>query len=101
MFSNKIFKAETLNRDQYITPKMGPRGTNTYNPFLYKGGVNCNHWWQRVIFVKKDNEFISVNNARKLILQLEPEERKDAMWEENPKEVAQAASASNNYWKLR
>ena len=53
MFSNKVFKEETLNKEQFITPKMGKGGSNTYNPFLYKGGVNCNHWWQRVIYLKK------------------------------------------------
>ena len=48
--ATKVFKAEILNREQYITPKMGKGGSNTYNPFLFKGGVNCKHWWQRVIF---------------------------------------------------
>lgn len=100
MFSNKVFKAEILNREQYITPKMGKGGSNTYNPFLFKGGVNCKHWWQRVIFLKKNNDEIDVNKARKMILQLEPEERKDAMWQQNDKRVAESASASNNYWKV-
>lgn len=99
MFSGKVFKAEILNREQYITPKMGKGGSNTYNPFLFKGGVNCKHWWQRVIYLKKDNEFISVNKARKMILELEPEERENARWEQNDPRVAQIASPSNNYWK--
>lgn len=99
MFSGKVFKEETLNKEQFITPKMGKGGSNTYNPFLYKGGVNCNHWWQRVIYLKKDNDYISVNQARKLILQLEPEDREDARWQKNDPKVAQSASASNNYWR--
>ena len=99
MGSGKVFKAEILNREQYITPKMGKGGSNTYNPFLYKGGVNCKHWWQRVIFLKKNNDVISANNARRMILELEPEERAEARWKENPKEVAQIASPSNNYWR--
>lgn len=99
--SGKIFKAEVLNKDQYITKKMGPGGSNTYNPFLYKGGVNCKHWWQRVIFLKKNNEQISVNQAQKMILELEPgAERDAARYEQNDPKVAQSASASNNYWKL-
>lgn len=99
MFANKVFKEETLNKEQFITPKMGKGGSNTYNPFLYKGGVNCKHWWQRVIYLKKDNEYISVNQARKLILQLDPEDRDDARWQKNDPKVAQSASASNNYWR--
>ena len=99
--SGKIFKAEVLNKDQYITKKMGAAGSNTYNPFLYKGGVNCKHWWQRVIFLKKNNEQISVNQAQKMILELEPgAERDAARYEQNDPKVAQSASASNNYWKL-
>ncbi len=99
--SGKIFKAEVLNKDQYITKKMGAGGSNTYNPFLYKGGVNCKHWWQRVIFLKKNNEQISVNQAQKMILELEPgAERDAARYEQNDPKVAQSASASNNYWKL-
>ena len=35
-----------------------------------------------------------------MILELEPEERKDAMWQQNDKRVAESASASNNYWKV-
>lgn len=99
--SGLLFKEETLNKEQFITPKMGAGGSNKYNPFLYKGGVNCNHWWQRVIYLKKDNEFISANKARKMILELEPEDRAGARWEENDPKVAQAASASNNYWKIK
>ena len=34
-----------------------------------------------------------------MILELDPKERKSAMWEKNPKEVAQIASPSNNFWK--
>jgi len=100
--SGKIFKAEVLNKEQYITKKMGAGGSNTYNPFLYKGGVNCKHWWQRVIFLKKNNEQISVNQAQKMILELEPgAERDAARYEQNDPKVAQSASASNNYWKYK
>lgn len=97
--SGKVFKAETLNKDQYITPKMGKGGSNTYNPFLYKGGVNCNHFWERVIYLKSNNEQITVNKARQLILQLDPSDRNAARWEQNPPEVAQSASPFNNFWK--
>lgn len=79
---------------------MGANGSNSYNVFLYKGGVNCKHFWQRVIYLKKGNNKISVNQARKMILALDPKDRKKAMWQQNPKEVAQIADASNNYWKV-
>ncbi len=36
-----------------------------------------------------------------MILELEPSERKDAMWEKNDKKVAQVAEKQNNYWSLK
>lgn len=100
MLSNKVFRAEDLQNAGAVNPGFGVGGANTYNVFLYKGGVNCKHFFQRVIYLKKGNKRIGVNQARKLILQLEPEDRKDAKWEQNPKEVAQIASPSNNHWKV-
>jgi hypothetical protein len=35
-----------------------------------------------------------------MILQLEPSERADAKWQQNPKEVAQIAGPSNNFWRV-
>ena len=63
-------------------------GSNTYNIFLYKGGANCKHYFQRVIYLKKGNKKISVNQARKMILELEPEDRKDAKWKKNDPKVS-------------
>ena len=36
-----------------------------------------------------------------MILALEPEDRNEARWVQNPKEVAEVASQSNNFWKLK
>ena len=66
-----------------------------------RGGVNCKHFWQREIYLKKGNKKISVNEARRMILALEPEDRNEARWVQNPKEVAEVASQSNNFWKLK
>jgi hypothetical protein len=98
--ANKVYRAEDLDKEQKTAPNMGKGGSNTYNVFLYKGGVNCKHFWQRQIYMKKGFKKLSVNQARRMILELEPGERKAAKWEENPKEVAQTASPSNNFWKV-
>ena len=62
--------------------------------------VNCKHWWSRVIYLKKNNKRMSVNQARKMILQLDPKDRKEAKWTKNPKQVAQVAEKQNNWWRL-
>lgn len=101
--ADKVYTVEALNRASNVPVNkgFGPNGADTYDIFLYKGGVNCQHFWERKIFLKSNNEQISVNQARKMILQLEPEDRDKARWEQNPPEVAQVAGPNNNYWKLQ
>jgi hypothetical protein len=98
--AGKVYREEDLNFKSVYNEDFAPKGKSSYNVFLYKGGVNCKHWWKRVIFLKKGNNKISVNEAKKLILKLDPSDRKDAKWDENPKEVAQSASPLNNWWSL-
>ena len=99
--ANKYYRAEDLNKELSINAQFAPSGKNKYNIFKFKGGVNCKHFWQRVVFLKKGNKQISVNEARRMILQLDPSERKDAKWEQNDKRVAQIAQPSNNWWSLK
>jgi len=100
--ANKVYKVEDLllAEKRVVNSGFGIGGKDKYSIFKYKGGVNCKHWWQRVIFLKKGNNKISVNQARKMILELEPSQRKEAKWDKNPKEVAVIASPSNNFWKV-
>ena len=83
-----------------VNPGFGPNGSDLVNIWLYKGSVNCKHFWMRKIYLRKNNTQISVNEARKMILELDPKDRPKAKWEQNESEVAQIASASNNYWSL-
>jgi len=98
--ANRFYRAEDLNKKSTANSDFAPKGQNSYNIFLYKGGVNCKHYWERVIFLKEDNQRISVNKAVKMILELEPSERADAKWQTNPKPVAQIGEQQNNYWSL-
>jgi hypothetical protein len=99
--SNKVYRSEDLNANYNYNEEFAPKGKDSYNIFLYKGGVNCKHFWERVIYLKANNERISVNNAMKLINSLEPKDRKDERLIKNPKEVAQVAEKQNNYWSLK
>lgn len=102
MTANKVYRFEDLKKaeDKAVNEGFGPGGSDKYNIFLYKGGVNCKHWWKRVIYLKKGNSRISVNRARKMILALDPRERNKARWPENDKKVAQIAGPSNDYWRV-
>ena len=102
MNANKFYRVEDLENasNMVVNAGFGVNGSDTYDIFLYKGGVNCKHFWERKIFLKKNSQQISVNQARKLILELEPKDRKRAKWEQNPKEVAKIADDSNNHWRV-
>ena len=99
--ANKVYRAEDLDANYNYNEDFAPKGKNSYNIFKFKGGVNCQHFWQRVIYLKKGNDKISVNKAKKMILALEPSERKDAKWETNDKRVAKPAEPQNNWWSLK
>jgi len=107
-FCNKMVSAGRTYRKEDITiaetkvvnAGFGPGGADNYSIWLYKGGVNCQHFWMRKIYLRKNNERISVNEARKMILDLDPADRPKARWQENEIEVAQIASESNNFWSL-
>ena len=99
--ANKVYRYEDLENasKKPVNAGLGLGGADTYNIAFYKGGVNCKHFWQRKIYLKKDRSNLDVNKARKMILALDPSERKDAMWKQNDKKVAQIADSSNNFWK--
>ena len=98
--ADKVYREEDLNANYNYNEELSPSGTDSYNIFLFKGGVNCKHWWQRVVYLKKGNDRISVNQAIKMILELDPKDRKEARFDKNDKRVAKVAEAQNNYWSL-
>ena len=97
--SGMSFKKEDLVNSN-ANPGFGPNGSDSYNIFLYKGGVNCQHFFERKIYLRKNNKKLSVFEALKYIGGLDKKTSKKATFEQNPKEVSQVASSENNYWKL-
>lgn len=47
--ANKLYRLEDINKMSatVVNEGWGPRGSDTYDIFLYKGGGNCKHAWQR------------------------------------------------------
>lgn len=107
MFNNKIYRVEDLDSDNPnyngnadgVNPGLGIDGANNYNIWLYKGGVNCRHYWERRTYLRKNNKKITVTEARRRISELDPSLRKEAQIEKNAPEVAQTANAGNDYWR--
>jgi len=99
MSANKVYRKEDLDKESGANSELAPKGSSTYNIWLYKGGVNCSHYWMRRVYMRKDNKRISVAEAKEKIRKLDPSLKKEAEFEKNAPEVAQIASAGNNYWR--
>jgi len=67
--ANKVYRKEDIVAAgrQAVNPGWGPRGANTYDIWLYKGGGSCRHFWERRTYLKKTNARISVADAKKII----------------------------------
>lgn len=55
MQAGKLYRKEDIiaMENKTVNPGWGAGGSNTYSIWLYKGGGNCYHKWNRVIFAKK------------------------------------------------
>ena len=100
--SNLVYRKEDIvsASKKSVNKGLGPNGADTYDLFLFKGGVNCKHFWMRNIYIKKNNDKITAKKARELLNALDPSLRKEANFAQNDARVAQIASPSNNYWSL-
>jgi hypothetical protein len=72
--ANKLYRKEdimAMSEKASTNPGWGPRGTNTYDIFLYKGGGACHHYWTRETYKRfidprrKGAEEITPAEARK------------------------------------
>jgi hypothetical protein len=73
--AKKIYRKEDIMAmsSKSVNPGWGPRGANTYDVWLYKGGGNCHHFWMRKVYrsktvtpdAKNPRSEISVNEARR------------------------------------
>jgi len=89
--ANRIYRLEDIiaAENESVNPGWGLRGANKYSIWLYKGGGGCKHWWERRIYLKRDNDRkISVNEARRIISDLPLDERDDNRLEQNDDRVA-------------
>jgi len=99
MSAKLLYRYEDLDQDLDNNAGFGINGADTYNLFLYKGGVNCKHWWMRKVFMQINDQEVSVNEARRIIREVLPNMRGEFEFPKNPPEVAQIASEYNDFWR--
>jgi len=66
---NKMYSAEDMqsleSKLSSVNPGMGPGGRNRYSVFRWKGGVNCRHFWSRLLLYKPEgsNKVLMINEG--------------------------------------
>lgn len=70
--SQGVFRKEDIDlaSSQPVNKGWGPNGSDTYDILKYKGGGNCNHFWQRKVYLKKGNKNITIEKAQKILKEL-------------------------------
>ena len=60
---NKIYTREDITRMNRLNPGFGPNGSASYSIFDYKGGPNCNHWWEELVQFQDGTRNVLVSNG--------------------------------------
>jgi hypothetical protein len=68
MSANKIYRKEDiLNMEkQAVNKGWGPNGTNFYSIWLYKGGGNCHHRWNKQVYAVMSGTALDIPNQRQI-----------------------------------
>ena len=68
--ANKIYRKEDILQmnNQIVNEGWGPRGTDTYDIWLYKGGGACHHRWNKRVYASFEGVGIDVNNPNARII---------------------------------
>ena len=72
MKAGRVYRKEDIDlaSQKAVNAGFGIDGADTYDILKYKGSVNCKHFWMRKVYLKKGNNYITVDNAKRLISDL-------------------------------
>ena len=60
---NKVYTKQEIDRMSGLNPGFGPRGTSTYDIFKYKGGPNCQHYFEQVRVFREGRRTVVVSEG--------------------------------------
>lgn len=68
MGSNKVYRKEDIIKmgTLPVNAGWGPKGADTYSIWLYKGGGDCNHRWNKAVYATFEGKAIDVETARQI-----------------------------------
>ena len=66
--ANKLYrKQDILNMEnQAVNPGWGPKGADTYSIWLYKGGGNCHHRWNKQVYAVFSGTALDLPNQKQI-----------------------------------
>jgi hypothetical protein len=88
--AGKVYRKEDIlmMKEKAVNKGFGPKGADTYDIWLYKGGARCHHFWMRKVFMAKEgaksvdaespNAEVGVNRAKRSGAELEVNDKKVA-----------------------
>ena len=59
----KVYTREEIRRMNSFNPGFGPRGSNSYDVFKYKGGPNCQHYFEQVRVFRDGRKTVVVSEG--------------------------------------
>lgn len=68
MSSAKVYRKEDIIKmgTLPVNAGWGPKGADTYSVWLYKGGGDCNHRWNKAVYATFEGKAIDVETARQI-----------------------------------
>jgi hypothetical protein len=68
MRANKLYRKEDIIKmgSQPVNAGFGIDGASTYSIWLYKGGANCYHRWNKRVYATFEGQAIDVNTAKQI-----------------------------------
>jgi hypothetical protein len=68
MSSTKVYRKEDIIKmgTMPVNKGWGPKGADTYSVWLYKGGGDCNHRWNKAVYATFEGKAIDVQTARQI-----------------------------------
>jgi hypothetical protein len=68
--ANKIYRKEDIQLmgQQVVNEGWGPNGIDTYDIWLYKGGGNCHHRWNKRVYASFEGVGIDVNSPKAKVI---------------------------------
>jgi hypothetical protein len=97
MRADKVYRKEDIMamENKIVNQGWGAHGSDTYSIWLYKGGGNCKHKWNRVIYLKKGAS-VDVNSPLAQIISTSEARRRGMKIETNDSKVSIAPFYQDN-----